>query len=99
MDYKGKRHAMPLINNTLTERVTGFNFLGLPVNEYINWNLSTHKKITYEISRSLGIQARTMFAHSAMKLMYDSFAPPVWNYKLGLLMGSHIKSYRNGPFE
>ena len=32
-----------LINNTLIERVTGFNFLGLTVNEYMNWNSHTQK--------------------------------------------------------
>ena len=27
-----------IINNTITERVTEFNFWGLTINEFINWN-------------------------------------------------------------
>ena len=43
-----------MINNTLIERVTEFNFLGLTVNEYMNWN-SYVKKIANKISRTLGV--------------------------------------------
>ena len=57
-----------MINNTLIERVTEFNFLGLTVNEYMNW------KITNKISRTLGVMNRLKryLPISAMKLMYDS---------------------------
>ena len=62
-----------MINNTLIERVTEFNFLGLTVNEYMNWN-SHVKKIANKISRTLGIMNRLKqyLPISAMKLMYDS---------------------------
>ena len=32
-----------IINNAIIERVTEFNFLGLTVNEYMNWNSNTQK--------------------------------------------------------
>ena len=62
-----------VINNTLIERVTEFNFLGLTVNEYMNWN-SHVQKIANKISRTLGVMNRLKryLPISAMKLMYDS---------------------------
>ena len=32
-----------MINNTMIEQVTEFNFLSLTVNEYMNWNSHTQK--------------------------------------------------------
>ena len=62
-----------MINNTLIERVTELNFLGLTVNEYMNWN-SHVKKNANKISRTLGVMNRVKryLPLSAMKLMYDS---------------------------
>ena len=62
-----------MINNTLIEQVTEFNFLGLTVNEYMNWNSHT-QKIVNKISRTLGVMKRLKryLPLSAMKLMYDS---------------------------
>ena len=36
-----------MINTTLIEQVTEFNFLGLTVNEYMNWNSHTQKLTRY----------------------------------------------------
>ena len=62
-----------MINNTLIEQVTEFNFLGLTVNEYMNWNSHT-QKVANKISRTLGVMNRLKryLPLSAMKLMYDS---------------------------
>ena len=62
-----------MINNTLIERVTEFNYLGLTVNEYMNWNSHT-QKIANKISRTLGVMngLKRYLPISAMKLMYDS---------------------------
>ena len=62
-----------MINNAIIERVTEFNFLGLTVNEYMNWNSHT-QKIANKISRTLGVMNRLKryLPFSAMKLMYDS---------------------------
>ena len=62
-----------MINNAIIKRVTEFNFLGLSVNEYMNWNSHT-QKIANKISCTLGIMNRLKryLPFSAMKLMYDS---------------------------
>ena len=62
-----------MINNSLIEQVTEFNFLGLTVNEYMNWNSHTQKNAN-KISRTLGVMNRLKryLPLSAMKLMYDS---------------------------
>ena len=78
-----------MINNTLIELVTEFNFLGLTVNEYMNWNSHT-KKIANKISRTLGVMNR-------LKRYFRTFAPSIRNYKLGLWMGSHIKTAKTCP--
>ena len=46
-----------MINNTLIELVTEFYFLGLTVNEYMNWN-SHVQEIANKISRTLGVMKR-----------------------------------------
>ena len=61
------------INDKIIERVSCFNFLGLTINEFMNWS-SHSAKITNRISRTLGIMNRLKryLPFSAMKLMYDS---------------------------
>ena len=63
-----------MINNTIIEKVNEFNFLGLTINEFLNWR-SHSAKITNKISRTLGVMNRLKryLPFSAMKLMYDSF--------------------------
>ena len=69
-------HGIPrlVINNTVIERVTEFNFWGLTINEFMNWS-SHSSNIANKISRTLGIMNRLKryLPLSAMKLMYDSF--------------------------
>ena len=62
-----------VINNTLIEQVTEFNFLGLTMSEYMNWN-SDVQNIENKISRTLGVMNRLKryLPISAIKLMYDS---------------------------
>ena len=68
-------HDIPCleINNTVVERVTEFNFLGLTINEFMNWS-SHSSKIANKISRTLSIMNRLKryLPTSAMKLMCDS---------------------------
>ena len=42
--------------NTPIERVTEFNFLGITINEFINWG-SNSVKIAYKICRTLGVMS------------------------------------------
>ena len=62
-----------MMNYALIEQVIEFNFLGLTVNEFMNWNSHT-KKVANKISRTLGEinRLKRYFPISAMKLMYDS---------------------------
>ena len=62
-----------MINNTIIETVNEFNFLGLTINEFLNWR-SHSAKIANKISRTLGVMNRLKryLPFSAMKLMYDS---------------------------
>ena len=62
-----------IICETNIERVTTFDFLGITINEYINWNAHT-SKIANNISRTLGVinRLKRYLPISVMKLMYDS---------------------------
>ena len=62
-----------IICETNIERVTMFNFLGITINECINWRAHT-SKIANKISRTLGVMNRLKryLPISVMKLMYDS---------------------------
>ena len=90
-----------MINNTLIERVTEFNFLGLTVNEYMNWNSYT-QKIANKISRTLGVTNRLerYLPISAMKLVYDplisrlQFGITNWGFEW-----DRIWKLQNGLFE
>ena len=61
------------LNGSVIERVTQFNFLGLTINENMNWK-SHSSKIANKISRTLGVMNRLKryLPMAAMKLMYDS---------------------------
>ena len=62
-----------MINDKKIEWVSCFNFLGLTINEFMNWS-SHSAKIANKISRTLGIMNRLKryLPFSALKLMYDS---------------------------
>ena len=77
------------INDTVIERVTEFNFLGLTINEFMNWN-SHSSKISNKISRTLGVmnKLKRYLPFSALKLMYSSlilshlqFAITSWGFE------------------
>ena len=80
------------INNTVIERMTEFNFLGLTtwtINEFMNWN-SHSSKISNKISRTLCVMNRLKryLPFSALKLMYSSlilshlqFAITSWGFE------------------
>ena len=61
------------INDKKIERVSCFNFLGLTINEFMNWS-SYSAMIANTTSRTLGIMNRRKryLPFSAIKLMYDS---------------------------
>ena len=71
MIFHYRQRVMP--ENDITCLVIEFNFLGLTVSEYMNWN-SHVQKIANKISRTLGVMNRLKryLPISAMKWMYDS---------------------------
>ena len=77
------------INDTVIERVTEFNCLGLTINEFMNWN-SHSSKISNKISCTLGVMNRLKrhLPFSSLKLMYSSlilshlqFAITSWGFE------------------
>ena len=66
-----------IINDSVIERVREFNFLGLTINETLNWN-SHCSNIANKISRTLGVMNRLKryLPFSALKRMYDSLILP-----------------------
>ena len=98
---KRKMTFHALWNFTLIERVTEYNFLGLTVNEYMNWNSHT-QKIANKISRTLGVMNRLKqyLPISAMELMIHwSFRNSSLEVQTGALNGIAYQSYKNGLFE
>ena len=81
------------INNTPIEMVTEFNFLGITINEFMNWG-SHSVKIANEICRTLGVMncLKRYLPLSALKIMYDSlilshiqFGITCWGFEWGRL--------------
>ena len=82
------------INNTPIERVTEFNFLGITINEFMNWG-SHSVKIAYKICRTLGVmnfRLKRYLPLFALKIMYDSlilshiqFGITYWGFEWGRL--------------
>ena len=76
------------INSTEIQRVSDFNFLGVTINEHIDW--SPHiNKLSNKISRTLGVmnKLKRCLPHAIMKLMCNSliqthlyFGITVWGY-------------------
>ena len=69
------------INNSEIERVQEFNFLGLTINEYLDW--SSHcNNIAFKISRTLGIMNRLKHELPSiiLKLMYDALIMSHFQY-------------------
>ena len=80
-----------VINNTLTEEVAEFYFIGLTLNGYMNWN--SHAKTSNKTSCTLcpwhHAQAETIlayFSHAIDLWFIDRVAPPIWTVPIPLQM-------------
>ncbi len=90
--HTAQKNVIPLqlnIGNTIIERVYEFNFLGLTINENLNWK-SHVDKIANKISKSMGILNKLKhFLHLNAKLLiysalissYLNFGILAWGYK------------------
>ena len=81
------------INNTPIERVTEIKFLGITINEFMNWG-SHSVKIANKICRTLGVMncLKRYLPLTALKIMYDSlilshiqFGITCWGFEWGRL--------------
>ena len=90
------------INNTAIERVTEFNFLGITINEFMNWG-SHSVKIANKICRTLGVMdcLKRYLSLSALKIMYDSlilsniqFWITCWGFEWGRLVKLQKRAVR-----
>ena len=77
------------MNDTIIERVTNFDFLGLTLNEHLNWKPHIDK-IANKISRTIGILNRQkhflplhskLHIYSSLILSYINFGILSWGYQ------------------
>ena len=90
------------INRTQIKLVKEFNFLGININEYLDWNSHTIK-IANKMSRAIGImhKLRKIIPMQILKLMYSSmilphlyFAITAWGFTCRRVYGLQKKAIR-----
>ena len=88
------------INRTQLKLVKEFNFLGITINEYLDWNSHTIK-IANKLSRAIGImhKLRKIIPMQILKLMYSSmilphlyFAITTWGFTCRRVYGLQKKA-------
>ena len=81
------------INGQLVERVTEFNFLGLTIDEHLNWK-SHIQKVSNKVSRSIGVLNRLkkflpltvlIILYNALILPHFQFSILAWGFNPGRL--------------
>ena len=88
-------HFIPeiMINGQLVERVTEFNFLGLTIDEHLNWK-SHIQKVSNKVSRSIGVLNRLKkflpltvlrILYNALILLHFQFSILAWGFNPGRL--------------
>ena len=90
------------INSETIERVTEFNFLGLTLDENLNWNAHI-QKVSNKISRTLGVMCRlkNFLPLHVLRILYNSLILPhlqygilTWGFCLGRLQKLQKRSVR-----
>ncbi len=99
--HKPKKKSNPLlimIDDTIIERVQEFNFLGLTLNENLNWKNHINK-ISNKISRSIGILNKLKFFILSATTNKNSYlqcisivTPKFLYYCMGLPMRKNYKT-------
>ena len=102
---KGHReNSIPrlMINNTLIKRVTGFNVLGLIMNNYMK--LNSYTKIASKISHTLGVMIRLKRNlplqpwNWCMSTIYWTFQTSNFELQKWISNWNANEDYKNGPF-
>ena len=100
----GKKIKTPKIeiDNFEIERVTNFDFLGLTINENLNWSAHTNK-ISNKISRSIGIINKLknyipthikLILYYSLILSHLQYCILIWGYQPGRLLKLQKKAER-----
>ena len=81
------------INRNLIENVSSFNYLGLMLNENLNWSLHI-KHICTKLSRSIGVfrSLRHLLPLDILLLLYNSLCLSLLNYCISVWGGNHSAS-------
>ena len=71
------------INGQLVERVTEFNFLGLTIDEHLNWK-SHIQKVSNKVSRSIGVLNRLnkFLPITILKILYNALILPHFQFSI-----------------
>ena len=72
------------INGQLVERVTEFNFLGLTIDEHLNWKSHT-QKVSNKVSRSIGVlnRLKKFLLYNVLILPHFQFSILTWDFNPG----------------
>ena len=81
MPQKKVEKPVLLVNGTVIEYVNNFNFLGITLNNHLNWD-SHINKVAYKISRTTGILKKLthFLPQHILRTMYNSIILPHINY-------------------
>ena len=91
-----------MINGNGIEQIVEIKFLGFKINEYMSWN-SHAKKVSYKVSRVLGIMKRLKYflPFSALRLMSQSlvnchlqFCIIVWGFEYNRVYNLQNNAFR-----
>ena len=78
-------HFIPQIriNGQLVERVMEFNFLGLTIDEHLNWK-SHIQKVSYKVSRSIGVlnKLKKFLPLTVLRILYNALILPHFQFSI-----------------
>ena len=71
------------INGQLVEQVTEFNFLGLTIDEHLNWKIHI-QKISHKVSKSIGVLKRLkkFLPHTVLRILYNALILPHFQFSI-----------------
>ena len=71
------------INGQLVERVTEFNFLGLTIDEHLNWK-SHIQKVSNKVSRSIGVlnRLKKFLPITILRILYNALILPHFQFSI-----------------
>ena len=81
MPQKKVEKPVLLVNGTVIDYVNNFNFLGITLNNHLNWD-SHINKVAHNISRTTGSlnKLKQFLSQHILRTMYNSIILPHINY-------------------